>query len=276
MYWHREGTVKHTLSLTFAQNSYFCFLPVDVGRECLPNDLLQRRDQPGQRAAQQQLCLGSAVGGYQPQLSPHSPPPYGWGSSQTAVFLQERGGRTKMRGSQRDACVPWATASSAVPLPWGLDSPATRPASKGSTFLRTKHLAGLCVPCTLLSPQPPVHSKIVLLTSSRIPPALWSFEGARREPLSTHRLVFGSGFTAATDVMNEGSRRCLLPAVSMLCSEWEAETGQTEAPFVPQQQCKEPCEKNSHYPDQLHMPLYTGCKTCSAVIGTEASISTWG
>lgn len=35
---------------------------------------------------------------------------------------------------------------SAVLLPRGPDSPATRPATKGSTFLRTKHLAGLVHP----------------------------------------------------------------------------------------------------------------------------------
>lgn len=181
-----------------------------MGHECLPNDLLHLRDQPGQRTAQQRLCLSSAVGGYQPRYHP-CPPPCSWGSSQTAVFLQGKGREDKDEGEPGgcSCALSHCQLCSAVPLPQGLDSPATRPATKGSTFFRTKHLAGLGAPCTSLSPQPPVHSKITLLTSSHIPPVLWSFEGVRREPLSTHRLVFGYRLAAATDVMNEGSKRCL-------------------------------------------------------------------
>lgn len=231
-----------------------------MGHECLPNDLLHLRDQPGQRTAQQRLCLSSAVGGYQPRYHP-CPPPCSWGSSQTAVFLQGKGREDKDEGEPGgcSCALSHCQLCSAVPLPQGLDSPATRPATKGSTFFRTKHLAGLGAPCTSLSPQPPVHSKITLLTSSHIPPVLWSFEGVRRSLYPPTGWFLATGLLLPQMSWMRAAKDASLPAASMLSSEWEAETEETEAPFTSQQQCKEPCEKNHRYLDQLHMPLCNGC-----------------
>lgn len=218
-------------SLILAQNSYPCFLFGHVGHAHLPNDVLCRRHQAGQRQQWQQCSssTGAQLQAVIAQLSPRSSP-QSWGGGQ-AAFLGERGGRTMVSREMRPG---WARREGFVPGGCCCEGTWQGSASPTHRLLRIH----------------PVHSKIALLTSSRISPALWSFKGRDG---SLYPPTAGSGtvcFLAAGSLLPRLSRLRVAEDTSSLQHPGSAQSGKQTggkwSPVIILCRCKDPLKRSSH------------------------------